>query len=107
MGAEARRAYSGRRGAISQRTHTRRASAKRKPTLKQMEPEVALAATTLDIPFARWDLLREALIHRSYLNEDASATESNERLEFLGDAALGFIVARYLYDRYKDAPEGQ
>ncbi len=72
-----------------------------------MEPEIALAATTLDIPFARWDLLREALIHRSYLNEDASATESNERLEFLGDAALGFIVARYLYDRYKDAPEGQ
>jgi len=72
-----------------------------------MEPEVALAAATLDIQFARWDLLREALSHRSYLNEDASATESNERLEFLGDAALGFIVAQYLYNRYKDAPEGQ
>ncbi len=45
--------------------------------------------------------------NRSYLNEDASATESNERLEFLGDAALGFIVAQYLYNRYRDAPEGQ
>jgi ribonuclease-3 len=72
-----------------------------------MEPEVAQAAAALDMQFARWDLLREALIHRSYLNEDASATESNERLEFLGDAALGFLVAQYLYNRYKDAPEGQ
>jgi ribonuclease-3 len=72
-----------------------------------MEPEVAQAAAALDMQFARWDLLREALIHRSYLNEDASATESNERLEFLGDAALGFLVAQYLYTRYKDAPEGQ
>ncbi|MCA1669000.1 MAG: ribonuclease III [Thermomicrobia bacterium] len=65
------------------------------------------AAAALDMQFARWDLLRAALIHRSYLNEDASATESNERLEFLGDAALGFIVAQYLYNRYPDAPEGQ
>jgi ribonuclease III len=72
-----------------------------------MEPEVAQAAAALDMQFTRWDLLREALIHRSYLNEDASATESNERLEFLGDAALGFLVAQYLYNRYKDAPEGQ
>ncbi|MGI8689563.1 MAG: ribonuclease III [Thermomicrobiales bacterium] len=85
----------------------RGAGAKRKPSLRQMEPEVAQAAAALNMQFARWDLLREALIHRSYLNEDASATESNERLEFLGDAALGFIVARYLFDRFKDAPEGQ
>lgn len=92
---------------IPQRRHTRGAGQKGTPSLKQMEPEIALAAATLGMRFARWDLLREALIHRSYLNEDASATESNERLEFLGDAALGFIVARYLYDRYKDAPEGQ
>jgi len=94
-------------GAISQRIRARNAGAKRKPSLKQMEPEVAQAAAALDMQFARWDLLREALIHRSYLNEDASATESNERLEFLGDAALGFIVAQYLFNRYKDAPEGQ
>ena len=72
-----------------------------------MEPEVAQAAAALNMSFARWDLLRAALIHRSYLNEDFTATESNERLEFLGDAALGFIVAQYLYNRYKDAPEGQ
>ncbi len=101
------RACSGRMFTISQRTHTRGMSAKRKPSLRQMEPEVAQAAAVLDLQFARWDLLREALIHRSYLNEDASATESNERLEFLGDAVLGFIVARYLFDRFKDAPEGQ
>ncbi len=75
--------------------------------LAQMEPEVIRAAGLLGVPFGRWDLLREALIHRSYLNEEEDATDSNERLEFLGDAALGFITARYLFDRYTDAPEGQ
>jgi ribonuclease-3 len=72
-----------------------------------MEPEVAQAAATLSMRFSRWDLLRQALIHRSYLNEESNATESNERLEFLGDAVLGYIVAQYLFRRYRSAPEGQ
>lgn len=72
-----------------------------------MEPEVAQAAATLGMRFSRWDLLRQALIHRSYLNEESNATESNERLEFLGDAVLGYIVAQYLFRRYRSAPEGQ
>ncbi len=50
---------------------------------------------------------REALSHRSYLQvaSDADAV-SNERLEFLGDAILNFVVAEYLFLKHTDAPEG-
>jgi ribonuclease-3 len=52
-------------------------------------------------------LLELALVHRSYLNESGGAGESNERLEFLGDAVLGFVVARVLYKRFPGATEGR
>ncbi len=74
--------------------------------LTRMEPEVAQAAMVLGLRFNRWDLLRQSLIHRSYLNEEQDTEQSNERLEFLGDAALGFVVGRWLYERYPDLPEG-
>lgn len=51
------------------------------------------------------ELLKTALTHSSYANE--TSVESNERLEFLGDAVLGFIVAHVLYKRYPDASEGK
>ncbi len=51
--------------------------------------------------FANPDLLRQALTHRSY------GTPNNERLEFIGDAVLGFVVALTLYERFPDTPEGQ
>ena len=57
--------------------------------------------------FANDRLLRQALIHRSYLNEAGeTGLESNERLEFLGDAVLGAVVAHRLYLRFPDAGEG-
>lgn len=57
--------------------------------------------------FADAGLLQQALIHRSYLNEALDeALESNERLEFLGDAVLGAVVARWLYLDFPDASEG-
>jgi len=61
----------------------------------------------LQYRFANDRLLRRALVHRSYLNE-ASETglESNERLEFLGDAVLGAVVARQLYRAFAGAGEG-
>ena len=61
----------------------------------------------LQYQFANDRLLRQALVHRSYLNE-ASETglESNERLEFLGDAVLGAVVAHRLYLNFPDAGEG-
>jgi ribonuclease-3 len=54
--------------------------------------------------FKNPDLLKTALTHSSYANE--TSVESNERLEFLGDAVLGCVVARFLYDRFRDASEG-
>jgi len=53
-------------------------------------------------------LLLEALIHRSHVNELLdSDLPDNERLEFLGDAVLEFIVTEYLYAKYPDETEGR
>ena len=52
-------------------------------------------------------LLRAALYHSSYANEHRGARiSSNERLEFLGDAVLGFVTAEHLYKTHPDLPEG-
>ncbi|HXG30293.1 MAG TPA: ribonuclease III [Thermodesulfobacteriota bacterium] len=51
------------------------------------------------------NLLKTSLTHSSYANE--SSVISNERLEFLGDAVLGCVVARFLYDRFPEASEGK
>lgn len=63
-------------------------------------------AERLHLPFSNWLLLARALTHRSYLNEHPEALEDNERLEFLGDAVLDFIVGAWLYNRYPEMPEG-
>ncbi len=63
-------------------------------------------ARRLNLPFSDWLLLSRALTHRSYLNEHADALEDNERLEFLGDAVLDFVVGAWLYNRYPEMPEG-
>jgi ribonuclease III len=52
-------------------------------------------------------LLNLALTHRSYVNEHPEAGEDNERLEFLGDAVLGFVVAQMLYQMYPTINEAQ
>jgi len=51
-------------------------------------------------------LLTRALTHRSYLNENPKAIEDNERLEFLGDAVLDFIVGAWAYNHFPEMPEG-
>ena len=51
-------------------------------------------------------LLTLALTHRSYLNENRSVIEDNERLEFLGDAILGYVVAEWLYNHFPEKNEG-
>jgi len=51
-------------------------------------------------------LLRRALTHRSYLNEHPESLEDNERLEYLGDAALDFISAAWLYNHFPEMDEG-
>jgi ribonuclease-3 len=51
-------------------------------------------------------LLELALTHRSYSAEHA-LEDSNERLEFLGDSVLGFVVTTFVYDEYPRLPEGE
>jgi ribonuclease III len=53
------------------------------------------------------ELLQQALTHASYVNESDADAISNDRLEFLGDALLGLVVAERLYDTYPDATEGE
>lgn len=61
----------------------------------------------LGVQFNRPELLREALTHTSYVNEQPCAfATDNERLEFLGDAVLDFLVGEALYRRYPSAHEG-
>lgn len=52
-------------------------------------------------------LLTLAFTHRSYINENDDADEHNERLEYLGDSILGFLIAEYLYKYLPNTPEGE
>ncbi len=62
----------------------------------------------IGFPFEDDSLLREALVHRSYLNENPSfPSADNQRLEFLGDALLDFVAGDYLYRRYPKMREGE
>ncbi len=61
-----------------------------------------------NLKFKNKELLTQAFVHRSYLNENPDFYLShNERLEFLGDAVLELIVTEYLYDKYPKKPEGE
>ena len=61
----------------------------------------------LGLQFSDILLLNRALTHRSYLNEHPDALEDNERLEFLGDAVLDFLVGAWLYNHYPEMREGE
>lgn len=64
--------------------------------------------STFQLPqFKNQQLWLQARTHSSFVNEQPSAGEHNERLEFLGDAILTFIGGAYLYDRYPHRPEGE
>lgn len=63
---------------------------------------------TLNYSFNDGALLQAALVHTSYVNErPGRELESNERLEFLGDAVLGIVVAHRLYEVRPESPEGE
>ncbi|MDO8472498.1 MAG: ribonuclease III [Dehalococcoidia bacterium] len=62
----------------------------------------------LGVSFRDKDLLTQAMVHRSYINENPTfALDSNERMEFLGDVVLGLVVAERLYNSFPDLPEGR
>lgn len=56
--------------------------------------------------FENKELYTQALTHKSWVNEHKGKRQSNERLEFLGDAVLEFIVSKELYSRFPDQEEG-
>jgi|SRR3989344_146209 len=64
--------------------------------------------TTIGLTFQNPDLLKEALTHRSYLNENPRwSTPHNERLEYLGDAVLELAVTEELFRQFPEDPEGK
>lgn len=70
--------------------------------------DFAILEKKLGTPFQDRNLLTQAFIHRSYLNEHPDFhLGHNERLEFLGDAVLEFIVTEYLYEQHPSSPEGE
>lgn len=82
----------------------------RQPELPRTLPSshrVKALEASLGIEFNDPEILREALTHRSYLNEADMAVQSNERLEFMGDAVLGLISTDYLFHRFGQLEEGE
>ena len=70
--------------------------------------EFSLLEEKIGVKFKNKDLLTQAFVHRSYLNENSDfPLFHNERLEFLGDAVLELIVTDYLYASFPDKPEGE
>ena len=64
--------------------------------------------TRINVTFHDKSLLQQALVHRSYLNENPNAgVWHNERLEFLGDAVLELAVTERLYAAFPEKPEGE
>lgn len=71
------------------------------------EDDLLQIEQTLGLQFDDKSLLQQAFVHRSYLNENPGfKLGSNERLEFLGDAVLGFVVAEHLFQLLPDVSEG-
>ncbi len=70
--------------------------------------EFSLLEQKIGVKFKNKDLLTQAFVHRSYLNENIDfPLFHNERLEFLGDAVLELIVTDYLYASFPEKPEGE
>jgi ribonuclease-3 len=77
------------------------------PSEPQNFESAAELSRRLGLPFSNLALLTRALTHRSYVNENPDSQEDNERLEFLGDAVLDFIVGAWVYNRFPEMREGE
>ena len=69
-------------------------------------PDLSQLSARLGYAFTNISLLETAMHHRSW-NAENDGGESNERLEFLGDAVLGWVVADIVYTQHSDLPEGK
>ena len=70
-------------------------------------PDFSILEQKLNITFNDKDLLQQAFTHRSFINENKSAKDHNERLEFLGDAVLELAATAYLFKKYPSRNEGE
>lgn len=71
-----------------------------------MNDQLRALAVRIGHTFSNESLLETAMVHRSWIAEN-DGYESNERLEFLGDAVLGWVVADIVYRRHSDLAEGK
>lgn len=72
------------------------------------DKDFSLLEKELNIIFNNKNLLIQAFIHRSYINENSNSKLShNERLEFLGDAVLELVSTNFLYNKFTDLAEGE
>lgn len=71
-----------------------------------MTTSLASLITKLNLTITDEHLIQNAFVHRSYLNESKEFENSNERLEYLGDAVLEMATSHYLYNTYPDFQEG-
>ena len=70
--------------------------------------DIANLQATIGVHFREPSLLKQSLVHRSYINENPELSlSSNERLEFLGDAVLTFVIAEEIYQRFPEFSEGE
>ncbi len=77
-------------------------------TLDDLKEKFKKLESALKVSFKNKDLLVQAFVHRSFLNENPEfPVYHNERLEFLGDAILEHIVTEYLYLKYPEKTEGE
>ncbi len=73
-----------------------------------MDKDFSVLEQHLGMTFTDQNLLRQAFVHRSYINENKNLKLShNERLEFLGDAVLELVITDFLYKHYSDKAEGE
>lgn len=90
------------------KTSTPHSKASIKTTQTKPAPEFKKLEDNIGISFKDKELLKNAFIHRSYLNEHKNYKgQSNERLEFLGDAVLSIVVSSFLFEKLPASPEGE
>ena len=86
----------------------RRRGPRGEPSVTSAAPDLPLLERKLGHHFVDRGLIETALTHRSHAYRSGQErTQSNERLEFLGDSVLGLIVNTYLYGAYPDRSEGE
>lgn len=76
------------------------------PTIQDLLKSLSEIESKIGYHFHNQEDLFLAFIHRSFINENREIIVHNERLEFLGDAILGLLMAEYLYCNFPDIPEG-